>query len=316
MTTRPCLSFPTVVRLGWSTSFGWSAVWAWCALLGAAGALQAAGPIRVDSVLVTLIEQVDVPASDEGVLTSIAVREGQVVSEGTLLAQLEDGEARETVRRAQLELDIATKEARNSLKVRFARKSSEVAQAELKRATDSVEKYRKSVSQSELDSLRLTAEGAVLEVEQAEHDLEIAQLTSQLKENELQVAVGRLERRKLLAPIAGVVVQIKFHRGEWLEPGEAVIRLLRIDRLRAEGFLPAREAVEGLAGRPVTLFVDLAGKSQARFPGKLVFISPEVNPVNGQVRIWAEIENRDLSLKPGLQASLSIDDHGAEHQEH
>jgi hypothetical protein len=31
-----------------------------------------------------------------------------------------------------------------------------------------------------------------------------------------------------------------------------------------------------------------------------------VNPVNGQVRVWAEIENRDLLLRPGLHGKLVI----------
>jgi macrolide-specific efflux system membrane fusion protein len=107
--------------------------------------------------------------------------------------------------------------------------------------------------------------------------------------------------------LAGVVVQIKRHRGEWVEPGVAVIRILRVDRLRAEGFLDARHASPTLAGRSVTLAVNLAGQTPSKFPGKLVFISPEVNPVNGQVRVWAEIENPQLLLKPGLQGSLIID---------
>src|SRR6185437_6688374 len=165
--------------------------------------------VRLDSVLVTLIEQVDVPARDPGVLAKLPVREGLVIEEGAVLAELEDLEARQTVERARLELDVATMEAGNDLKVRFARKSHEVALAELKRATESVEKYKRSVSQSELDSLRLTADGAALEVEQAQHDLDIAGLNRRLKENELDVATGRLERLKIVAPLAGMVVQLK-----------------------------------------------------------------------------------------------------------
>lgn len=267
----------------------------------------AAKPVRVESVLVTLIEQVDVPARDAGVLMALPAREGQIVVEGTLLAELDSDEAQQVVERAQLELDISRKEATNELKVRFARKSLEVAQAELKRATESVEKYRRSVSQSELDTLRLTAEGAALEAEQAEHDLAIAQLNSRLKENDLASATTRLARRKIVAPLAGVVVQLKRQRGEWVEPGIPVLRILRMDRLRAEGFIDAKQAVEGLVGRPVTLTVDLAGEPNSKFPGKLVFISPEINPVNGQLRVWAEIENPKLRLKPGLQGSLVID---------
>jgi macrolide-specific efflux system membrane fusion protein len=268
---------------------------------------HATDPVRIDSVMLTLIEQVDVPAADAGVLASIDVTEGQVLEEGAQLAKLEDGEARQLVQRAKLEFDISRLEAANELKVRYARKTLEVAQAELKRATESIEKYRNSVSQSELDALRLAADGATLEVQQAEHDLAVGQLTAQLKENELQLAINRLKRRQLLAPISGVVVQIKRHRGEWVQPGESVVRLVRIDRLRAEGFLSARESLESLAGAEVMLSIDLPGKPGAKFPGKIAFVSPEVNPVNGQARFWAEIENVGLALKPGLHASLTID---------
>ena len=41
--------------------------------------------------------------------------------------------------------------------------------------------------------------------------------------------------------------------------------------------------------------------------GKIVFVSPEIDPVNAQVRVWAEVENPDLSLRPGLQAEMIID---------
>ena len=203
--------------------------------LGDADPVGSPGVARIDSVLVTLIEQVDVPARDAGVLAKLPVREGLVIEEGAVLAELEDLEARQTVEQAQLELDVAKKEASNDLKVRFARKSHEVALAELKRATESVEKYKRSVSQSELDSLRLTADGTALEVEQAQHDLDIAQLDRRLKEDELDVATGRLERLKIVAPLAGVVVQIKGRRRQMVRPGDPMIRLVRMDRLRARG---------------------------------------------------------------------------------
>jgi macrolide-specific efflux system membrane fusion protein len=278
-----------------------------CLLLAGVGDAFAGDPIRVESVLITLIEQVDVPAADSGALVSISVREGELVAEGAVLAQLEDSEARQMAERAKLEFEIAAKEAQNVLKVQYARKSLEVAQAELRRATDSIGKYRNSVSQSELDTLRLTADGAALELEQAEHNLAVAKLTSQLKQREYAIATSRLDRRRLLAPIAGVVVQLKRQRGEWVEPGNAVLRLVRMDRLRCEGFLSARDLVDSLDGRKVTVSVDLPGKPKAQFPGKVTFISPEVNPVNGQVRFWAEVENPELLLKPGLQASLTIE---------
>ena len=276
------------------------------ALVIAVANASMAAEVRMQSVLLTLIEEVDVPAREAGVLATVAVHEGQTVEPGELLVSLEDVEARLRKDRAQLELTIAQLDAKNDLKVRFAAKSRDVARAELRRANESVEKYRKSISESEMDTLRLNVTGAELEVEQAEKNLAIAAVNCQLKENELEVASHKLQQCRIAAPIAGMVVQIKRHRGEWLEPGQSVMRLVRLDRLRAEGFVQARELGANIAGQPVTLTVDLPGKPGAEFSGKLAFVSPEINAVNGQVRVWAEIENAGLELRPGNQGTMTI----------
>src|SRR5262245_2964816 len=264
------------------------------------------GATVIESALVTLIEQVEIPAKIEGVLSAVEVREGQMVEAGTVVARLEDTEARLTHDRAKTDFEIARKQATNDLKVRVARKSTDVARAEYKRAQESVEKYKKSVSDTELDRLRLAAERAELETEQAVHEQETAQLTSRLKEIEMELAWQAVERRALLAPISGMVVQVIPHQGEWIQAGKTAVRLLRVDRLRVEGFLSAKNLPGDLLGRRVTLAVDLAGKPGATFDGAVVFVSPEVNPVNGQVRIWAEVENKKLQLRPGLRGNLTI----------
>ncbi len=85
-----------------------------------------------------------------------------MIEAGGIVARIEDAEARLTHERARTEFEIARKQADNDLKIRVARKSTEVARAELKRAMESVEKYKKSVSDTELDRLRLAAERAEL----------------------------------------------------------------------------------------------------------------------------------------------------------
>lgn len=262
--------------------------------------------LEVESALVSLIEEVEVPAKVEGILATLDAREGRMVEAGALLARIEDAEVRLTYERTRIEFEIARKQARNDLKVKTAKKAAEVARLELKRAVESVEKYKKSVSETELDRLRLAAERAELEVEQAVHEQETAELTSRLKETEMQLAQQAVERRSIASPIAGMIVQVKVHQGEWVETGKPVVRVLRVDRLRVEGFIAAKKLDRDIVGRRATLTVDLAGKNAAPFDGSVVFVSPEVNPVNGQVRIWAEVENKKLLLRPGLRGTLTI----------
>jgi len=266
-----------------------------------------AGTIEVPSMLIKLVEQVDVPAREAGVLAALHVREGQIVKEGSPVAQIEDTEARTAEERAKIEVEVARTNAKNNINIRFARKSAEVAKAELRRSAESNEKYPKSISDSEMDRLRLVVEKVGLEIEQAEHECSIAAFTQQIKENELKAAQQKVERQKIAAPLTGVVVQITRHRGEWVKPGDTVVRILRLDRLRAEGFLRAQYLGRALEGRPVKLAVDLPGAPGAEFPGKIVFLDPEIDPVNAQVRIWAEVENEGLRLRPGMRAKMTVE---------
>ncbi len=264
-------------------------------------------PLQVEKAIVTLIEQVEVPASEAGVLVQIAVSEGQLVQQGTPLAQIEDREVKLAETKSRIEAEIAKEEAKIDAKVRSGKKVYEVAASELRRAEESVQRFSKALPEAELDRLKLTAERAAFDVEQVEHERRMARLTQDLKASEHELAVYRVEKRKLLSPLPGMVVQLHRHPGEWVQPGEKVIRILRLDRLRVEAFVSHRdlEALGTIVGRPMQLTVTIGQKNQ-QFPGKIVFEHPEINPVNGQVRVWAEVENRGLILRPGMHGQMAI----------
>jgi macrolide-specific efflux system membrane fusion protein len=228
-----------------------------------------------------------------------------------VLGKIEDDDARIALKKAEAEATIAESKALNDVDVRFAKKASDVAQAELKRARESVERVERSISKTEMDKLVLEAERCVLAVESAEHEAEIAKQTWQLKKTEVEAAKQVVDRRRITSPLDGVVVEIHRRRGEWVKPGDPVFRLMRIDRLRIEGFVTAEQIAASDVGRAVTFHHEVPGGSPRVYSGKLVFISPEVDPVNGQIRIWAEVENRDQSLRPGVRGSLVLPAVGA-----
>ena len=262
--------------------------------------------IIVESVVITLIEQVEVPAQESGVLATISAREGQRVVKGQTIGQISDTQAQLALKRAEVELENARTQAGSRISVRYAEKSREVADAELQRATDSLERYPRSISATEIDRLRLTAEKAALAVDQANFEFELAQFAARLREAEQELAVENVKRRQITSPLDGVVVEVTRREGEWIEASKTVFRIVRMDRLRAEGFLHADQVSEDLVGRDIVLKTVLSGGKPLEFTGKLVFVSPEISPVNGQLRIWAEIENPDLQLRPGLRGSMRI----------
>jgi len=289
---RLCVTFGVMLLPGW---------------LVAAESISNTKPLEVQSVVLRLLAEADVPAQEGGLLTSVAVREGGAVKKGALLAQIDDQVARMAERAAKLKYDVAHEKAANDVQVRFASKAAEVAEAELKRSTESVARFAKSVSDSQLDVDRLNAEKTRLEAEQADHNQQIAVLEMKTAQNELDAAKVQRLRRQIVAPFDGTVVQVFVRLGEWVEPGQKALRIVNIDRLKAEGFLPAEAANAKLLGAPVRLTLDLAGEQAAAFDGKVSFVSPEVDPITGQVRVWAEIDNHAGRLRPGQPVRMVID---------
>jgi macrolide-specific efflux system membrane fusion protein len=261
--------------------------------------------IDVQSVVLRLMEEAEVPAQEAGVITAVAVREGQRVKQGELLAQIDDQVAKLAADATKAKYDIARAKATNDVRIRYAQKATEVSQAELRRSTESIERFAKSVSQSQLDVEQLTVQKNRLESEQATHEQEIAALEMRQQESELNAARTQITRRRVVAPFDGVIVQIYARKGEWAEPGQKALRIVNVDRLKAEGFIRAEDATDHVVGRPIRLVIDPGGERNT-YAGKIVFVSPEVDPITGQVRIWAEIDNRDGRLRPGQPARMMV----------
>jgi len=262
--------------------------------------------LRMEAVVLRPLRAAEVPAQQTGLLQQIVVKEGQQVRAGQLLARLDTRQAELAVARAELEFAQAEAKAKNEISILYADKALEVAKAELQRSSESIEKFAKSISQSQLDVERLTVEKLTLERRQAEHELVLERFGVGLKQKELAAAQLHLAQHQLLAPFVGTVVLVRGRAGEWVEKGTQVLRLVAVDKLRAEGFLPAEQASAVLLGQPVRL--QLTDKSEAApAQGILRFVSPEMEPVTRQVRVWAEISNAKGLLRPGQQGTLTID---------
>lgn len=272
----------------------------------AASADKSAVTIEVPGVVVSVIDQVEVPAREQGPLTAFAVEEGDTVEAGGLLASTDDGDARLAVTRASLELEAAREEANNRVKVELAEKSLKLAESELARGRRARERFPESISDEEMEDRELRVERARLEIKQALHELTLAGQRCRARENDLLLAQRRLELHRIVAPLSGVVVQVNRRPGEWVEPGDPVVKILHLRRLRAEGYLKASESAMELAGKPVELLVETSS-GQRVFTGVLRFVSPEINPVDGKLRVWAEVDNTDLTLRPGMRGVLRID---------
>jgi macrolide-specific efflux system membrane fusion protein len=264
----------------------------------------------VTHCLVSLIEDVQVPAREAGAITNVSVAEGQFVAQGQLLAQIDDQQPKLDKVAAELERDAALAKAQDDIEVRYAEAALAVAGAELERALAIERKSPGGVTQQEIQKLKLARHRDELQIERSRLEMRVAKMNADVHQAAVRSAENALSRRQIVAPLNGVVVTLFHEKGEWVAAGEPVLQVIRIDKLRVEGFLNAADfGPEEVIGRPALVEVQLAGGRTAQFSGKIVFISPLVQ-AGDKYRVRAEVENRTENgspiLRPGMTATMSI----------
>ncbi|MEZ6067662.1 MAG: efflux RND transporter periplasmic adaptor subunit [Planctomycetaceae bacterium] len=162
------------------------------------------------------------------------------------------------------------------------------------------------MTRAELAGQQLAVTAADLEVRQAHEEHEVLQLQAQLKRHDLELSRLTLQRRRMLSPLDGVVVEVYQNRGEWVEPGQPVLRVQRQNRLWAEGLITVDRLADCTLNCPVRLTVPTGPEESVEVTGRIVFIGREVDPVNRELLVRAEIPNDDLRLLPGMDGMLVI----------
>lgn len=260
----------------------------------------------MESALLRVIEQVDVPAPTAGVLSEIHVQEGDTVSSGGGIAQIDDSHARLIMRRAEIELKLSQDKAKDDVALRAAKHSLAFAQSESARLDRAAMGLPGSISQSQLEEAKFKIGKAEFESQSAVNQIRQNQLSVALKEQEVALGKYEIDLRRVTSPLSGVVVEVMRHKGEWVEPGDKVVRIVRIDRLRAEGLIAADQIQGERQGKSAYVATEVGGRAERRFPGKIVFVSPEVNPINGLVHVSVDFDNKENATRPGMKAKIII----------
>jgi len=275
---------------------------------------EPAEPPRRDYVmmrdcLVSLIEDIDVAAQEDGLLTHVEAREGMHVSKDLKLAQVDDREAQARYSAATSAHQRAKTEAENDVNVRFAAASAEAAKAEYDQGAEANAKFSGAVTVSEMRRRKLAWDKAVLSIEQAKMEQQKARHEMEAKAEEMQLAKLGIDRRKVISPFGGLVISVKKRPGAWVTKGEPLLRMVRMDRLRVAGHVNAAHyGPQEVAGRAVSIRAHLERGRAERFIGKVTFVHPE--QVGSDYLVWAEVENRQDDeqwvLRPGLKVEMAI----------
>lgn len=278
--------------------------------LGAAAAPPDSQHAVIPNCQVFLIHDVEVPAQEAGLLTAVEVAEGNSVKAGALLAQIDDSQALLSKISAELEREAARTRADDDIEVRYAEKSYELAKAELAQDVEVNKRSPGTVPAAEVRRKELAATRASLQIDRSRLDMKVAQMTADVHNATVKAADENILRRRIVAPFDGQVVQVLREANEWVNVGEPVVRVIRLDRLRVDGFVNATEYnVADIASRPVTVEVELARGRKEQFPGQIVFVNPLLQ-AGHRYRVRAEVQNRQERghwlLNPGSTVTMVV----------
>jgi multidrug efflux pump subunit AcrA (membrane-fusion protein) len=283
-------------------------------------AQPAAAPSRIvlDRCLVSVVQngEIDISAEEPGKLTTLELREGLDVDADTPLVKIDDTVLQAQREEREYEMAVAKLQADNDVNVRFAKASYRVAEAELLQAMEANKKAPGAITQSEIRRLTLTLEKTQLQIEQAKMEQDVSVNTAGAKSARLKELNALISHREIKAPISGRIVEVFKDRGEWVNPGDTILKLMRLDLLRVEGFINAANfAPEQVDHKAVTVRVKMANDRVEEFPGKIVYVDPRLQ-ANGEFRVYAEVVNRKNRadthwlLSPGALAEMAIDIRG------
>lgn len=231
---------------------------------------------------------IELAASEMGILARMDVKEGDVVEAGQVVASLDD-----SVLQASLQVAKANKAAQGSLKS---------AMADLEARETDIEKVkglrrREHASQKELDHVALELRMAKARVQAVHEELEVKRL-------EYARIQAQLSRRRIRSTIDGVVTEIYRDEGEFVSPSHpTVVRVVKLDPLRVEFSVPVQRRDELITGQTVALEI---GVTKQAAQARVEFVSPTVEGGTDKFRVIVRLPNPDGRWQAGEKTVLML----------
>ncbi|MEX2317408.1 MAG: HlyD family efflux transporter periplasmic adaptor subunit [Pirellulales bacterium] len=262
------------------------------AFVAIAGGAVPAKVIELDACLVQLEDEAKLSAEEAGVLLHLAVKQGRSVEAGTVLAQIDARQPALQRAAAKAEWDAAEERHKSTIEVEYAQASADVAKKTYEKMLLANKGTPNAVTQIEVDRAGLEWNTAKLQIKKALHDQYLATFDVGSKQAQHELAQLGIDRRTIKAPFDGVVVDLYRHQSEWVNPGDPILHLVRLNTLRVERYVEQKQYDPSeLDGCEVTVDVKLARDRVESLPGRITFVSPLLD-LNGRYLVRAEVANR------------------------
>lgn len=114
----------------------------------------------------------------------------------------------------------------------------------------------------------------------------------------------RLDKMTLRAPFSGTLGLRQVSPGDFLQPGDPVVELVASDPIKLDFQIPESQAARVAPGQQVSIRVD--AWPARTFQGELTAIAPSINQGGRSLVLRARLDNRDLALRPGMFARVTL----------
>ena len=122
---------------------------------------------------------------------------------------------------------------------------------------------------------------------------------------EHDLAKEQLRRRHLAAPLSGTITEYLIEVGEACEPYQPIVRVVDTRRCYFVSNIEARLGASLKLGQNIGVQID-SGASPVVVQGKIVYISPVVDPASGLLKVKVLFDNGDGKLRPGLAGKMAF----------
>jgi RND family efflux transporter MFP subunit len=259
---------------------------------------------------VKVADSVKLPAKEPGVLIHLVVKEGSQVTAGQVIGKIDDREIQTQMKAAEYALSAAIKKYKDDVDIRYADAAAAAAEADHQIMVEANKIREKAITEVDLRAAKLAWDKMVLAAEKARKERELAGYDMYMKNAELDAAKLAIDRRVISAPFDGVVEEISRKQEEWVNPGDTILWLLRMDTMEVEGTVDQTlYDPHEIQGCEVTVEVQMARGRTETFRGRITKVSSLVTS-NKTYNVRAEVVNRQehgsWMLRNGLPATMTV----------
>lgn len=266
--------------------------------------------------------KIDLAPQVAATITALPVEEGDRVSAGQVLIELDNTEAQAAVAEAEARLAQARAQLRQILTVTSPQAAEAVRQAEA-RLSDATLRYQRtsrllaqaSATQEELDRTKIAQELAQSELRATEArardtarggaQASAAQAAVSQAEAALLAAQARLAKTRITAPAPGIVIARRLERGSLAQPGQIAL-IIAQDGASELVVEPDERNLALLAmGQPALASAE-AFPDQS-FPAQVSFIAPAVDARRGTIEVRLTVPEPPAYLRPDMTVSVEIE---------